>query len=93
VESARNDAFSWATTSVGIQCLVHSRAGGPLPCCTASGEPVADLGGDHPVVALLVDRAADERFSQMVAVALGGVDQVHAELPRASEQPVHLRFG
>jgi hypothetical protein len=54
---------------------------------------VADLGGDHPVVALLVDRAADERFSQMVAVALGGVDQVHAELPRASEQPVHLRFG
>jgi hypothetical protein len=28
-----------------------------------------------------------------VAVALGGVDQVHAELPRASEQPVHLRLG
>jgi hypothetical protein len=29
----------------------------------------------------------------VVAVALGGVDQVHAELARASEQPVHLRLG
>jgi hypothetical protein len=42
---------------------------------------------------LLVDRAADERFSQVVVVALGGVDQVHAELPRASEQLVQLRLG
>jgi hypothetical protein len=29
----------------------------------------------------------------VVAVALGGVDQAHAELPRASEQPVHLLLG
>ena len=32
-------------------------------------------------------------LGEAVAVALGGVDQVHAELPRASEQPVHLRWG
>jgi hypothetical protein len=54
---------------------------------------VAELGGDHAVVPLLVDRLADEGLGQVVAVALGGVHQVHAEFSSPSYQPVHLVLG
>jgi hypothetical protein len=56
-------------------------------------ELVAELGGDHPLVALLVDGAADERLGQVVAVAFGGVEQVGAKLPSPPQQLVDLLLG
>jgi hypothetical protein len=41
---------------------------------------VAELGGDHPVVPPLADGGADELLGQVVAVALGAVNQVDAKL-------------
>jgi hypothetical protein len=43
-------------------------------------EVVAELGRDHPVVSVPLDRLADERLGLVVAVALGGVNQVDAEV-------------
>jgi len=33
---------------------------------------------------------ANEGLGQMIAVALGGIDQVHAQLTRPAHQPVDL---
>jgi hypothetical protein len=56
-------------------------------------ESVAELGGDHPVVPPLADGRADERFGQMVAVALGGVHQVDTQLSGSPQQSVDLLVG
>lgn len=40
-----------------------------------------------------LDRLADEGLGQMIAVAFGGVDQVHAKLPGPPEQRVDLLLG
>ena len=56
-------------------------------------ELVAELGGDHPVVALLVDGAPDERLGQVVAIALGGVHQVDPKLATPPEQLVDFLLG
>ena len=43
-------------------------------------EVMAELGGDDPCIPLPFDRLADQRLRQMVAIALGPVDQVDAEI-------------
>src|SRR5919198_1646764 len=87
VRSARSDASSWATTwsASSARCeprLVTGRRG---------AGPRGGTGGRtwRPLPSrLAVDGAADERLGQVVAVALGDVEQVHAQLPSPSQQLV-----
>lgn len=51
----------------------------PLIAPTPFAEvPVAELGGQHPAVAMGRDRLTDQFLRQVVAVALGRVHQIHA---------------
>src|SRR6185369_6347560 len=59
------------------------------PARRAIEEPVVlvpELRRDHPVAALPPERAADERFRETVAVALGRVDEVDALFLRVREE-------
>ena len=55
-----------------------------------AGVPVAELGGDVPLVAAALDGLADEPFGDVVAVALGGVEEVDAEFAAALQDGAHL---
>jgi len=79
-----------------LGCPVIAADGNWWPVVLLHGlgvELVAELGGDHPVVSLLADRLADERFGQVVAVALGGVHQVDTQVSCPPQQPVELLLG
>jgi hypothetical protein len=51
---------------------------------------MAELRRHDPLLAIAGDRAPDQRFGEMVAVALGRIDQVHAQLAGAADQRVDL---
>jgi hypothetical protein len=51
---------------------------------------VPELGGDHPLAALAAERAADQRFREAVAVALGRVDEVDAPVLRVRKEPLDV---
>jgi hypothetical protein len=55
-------------------------------------EVMAELGGDHPLVPVAApgERVADEGLGGVVAVTLGGVDEVDAEVGGAVDDPVRL---
>jgi hypothetical protein len=56
-------------------------------------ELVAELRRDHPLVPAAGDRAADQRLGQVVAVALGRVDEVDPEVGRPGEHGGDLVLG
>src|SRR5438874_522690 len=52
-----------------------------------------ELGGDDPLLAVARDRIADKRFGRVIAVALGGGDEVDANLARSVEDGVDFGLG
>ena len=53
-------------------------------------EFVAELGGDHPMVTVTLDRFADQTFGQVITVTLGGVDEVDSQFLGAFQYAVDL---
>lgn len=53
---------------------------------------VTELAGHDPLVALAFDRLSNKRFRRVVAIALGGVDQVDAKVAAAFEHRVDFRL-
>src|SRR5438477_13057745 len=48
---------------------------------------IAELGGKHPAVAILPDRATDHLFRPAAGVLIRGVDEVHTLLARHADDP------
>jgi hypothetical protein len=49
-------------------------------------EAMAELRRHDPPLAIGRDRVPDQRLGETVAIALGGVDDIHAQLARAAHE-------
>jgi hypothetical protein len=56
-------------------------------------EFVPELGGDDPMIPIAMNGSADELFRQMIAITLGGVDQVDPALPGGIEHAIDFILG
>src|ERR1039457_3515668 len=78
----------------GLKLLANSRDGEVLGAVEEPVEVMAELGGHKPKRAVVTaEIIADQAFGKVVAVAFGGVDQVHASLPRLMENGIGLTLG
>src|SRR5215510_7010290 len=90
MELVEIDAVGSEVRERTIELLDHL-AGRPAgPSIEKAVVLVPELGRDHPLAALAADRAADERFREPVAVALGGVDEVDALVLRVRKEPLDV---
>ena len=64
-----------------LRAAVDAR--GRLPSCLAH---VAELGGEHDLVAAAADRLADQLLVGEGAVHIGGVEKIDAEIERAMDR-------
>jgi hypothetical protein len=77
----------------GFELLAHVGGRARLGAVHVAVELVAELGGDDPLVAVAGDGVADEGFARVIAVTLGGIDEVQAGVARGVEDGVDLRLG
>src|ERR1039458_1073191 len=78
----------------GLKLLANARGGKVLGAIEEAIEVMAELGGHEPERAVVAAEViADQALGKVVAVALGGVDQVDAEIARLIENGVRLGLG
>src|ERR1039458_8755051 len=78
----------------GLKLLADSRGGEVLGAIEEAIEVMAELGGHEPERAVMAaEVVSDQALGKVVAVALGGVDQVDAEIARLIENGVRLGLG
>src|SRR5258708_2887167 len=53
-------------------------------------EVMAEFRPDNPILAIAANRAANQSLGKVIAITLGGVDQIDARLAATVEQRIHL---
>ena len=79
------DALEAQGAQAAFECRAQvfgSSVGGPL---VGGGPQQSALGGDHETVGIRIQRLGDELLADPGSVAVGRVDEVHAQLDRATQ--------